>query len=109
MTIRPDSQSTAGLLQGKAKATTNLTLIQNLQRKYYEVSTRYTIAIQWTKSHAGQYGNEMADKLAELAQGGPESGEAVLRAVHAGGRFADYKAAFAELDSTLKRPWRIAQ
>ena len=45
----------------------------------------------------------------ELAQGGPEAGEAVLEAVHAGGRFADYKRAFSGLDGALKRPWRIAQ
>ena len=45
---------------------------------------------------------------AELAQGGPESGEAVLEAVHNGGRFADYKRAFQALDPGLKRPWRIA-
>jgi radical SAM superfamily enzyme YgiQ (UPF0313 family) len=45
----------------------------------------------------------------ELAQGGPEAGEAVLEAVHAGGRFADYKRVFSGMDVSLKRPWRIAQ
>jgi len=40
-----------------------------------------------------------------LAQGGPEAGEAVLRAVHAGGKFADYKRAFKEMDAASMRPW----
>ncbi len=42
----------------------------------------------------------------ELAQGGPEWGEAVLAAHKAGGRFADYKRAFKALDSSLCAPWR---
>ncbi|MCB9742312.1 MAG: radical SAM protein [Alphaproteobacteria bacterium] len=46
---------------------------------------------------------------AVLAQGGPATGEAVLAAVQAGGRFADYKRAFKEGDSeTLKRLERAA-
>lgn len=40
-----------------------------------------------------------------LAQGGPDAGEAVLRAVRAGGSFADHKRAFAELDGSDHRPW----
>ena len=42
---------------------------------------------------------------AELARGGPEAGEAVLAAVHAGGRFADYKRALLALDPQTHRPW----
>ena len=42
----------------------------------------------------------------ELAQGGPEWGEAVLKAHHQGGSFADYKRAFRELDEQLRAPWR---
>ena len=42
----------------------------------------------------------------ELAQGGPEWGEAVLQAHKAGGKFSDYKRAFRELDETLRAPWR---
>jgi len=45
---------------------------------------------------------------AELARGGPETGEAVLQAVKAGGRFADYKRALSALDPQTHRPWRIA-
>jgi radical SAM superfamily enzyme YgiQ (UPF0313 family) len=41
----------------------------------------------------------------QLAQGGPESGLAVLNAVNAGGRFADYKRAFTEMDLETMRPW----
>ncbi|MEZ4321507.1 MAG: radical SAM protein [Myxococcota bacterium] len=41
----------------------------------------------------------------ELAQGGPEAGEAVLEAVHAGATFADYKRALLALDPDTKRPW----
>jgi radical SAM superfamily enzyme YgiQ (UPF0313 family) len=38
-----------------------------------------------------------------LAQGSWAEGHAVLRAVHAGGRFSDYKAAFKELPESRKR------
>ncbi len=41
----------------------------------------------------------------ELAQGGPEAGEAVLQAVRDGGRFADYKRALLALDPSSRRPW----
>ena len=41
----------------------------------------------------------------QLAQGGPEAGEAVIQAVHDGGTFADYKRAFRELDPATQRPW----
>ena len=41
----------------------------------------------------------------QLAQGGPEAGLAVLQAVRAGGRFADYKRAFVDLDGATMRPW----
>ena len=41
----------------------------------------------------------------ELAQGGPEAGEAVIEAVHAGARFADYKRALTALSPDTKRPW----
>jgi len=41
----------------------------------------------------------------QLAQGGPEAGLAVLDAVHAGGRFAHYKRAFAQVDPASHRPW----
>ena len=44
----------------------------------------------------------------EMARGGPETGEAVMQAVHAGGRFADYKRALNALDPGTHRPWRIA-
>ena len=40
-----------------------------------------------------------------LAQGGPLAGEALRDAVHAGGRFADYKRAFADLPESDHRPW----
>lgn len=40
-----------------------------------------------------------------LAQGGPAAGEAVLHATRAGGRFADYKKAFADLPASDFRPW----
>jgi radical SAM superfamily enzyme YgiQ (UPF0313 family) len=43
---------------------------------------------------------------AELAQGGPETGEAVYAAVQAGGKFSDYKRAFSELDPASRSPWR---
>ncbi len=43
---------------------------------------------------------------AELAQGGPDSGLAVLRAVAAGGRFADWKGALLEVAPATKAPWR---
>lgn len=43
---------------------------------------------------------------AELAQGGPEWGLAVLEAHKAGGTFADYKRAFRAVDSSLRAPWR---
>jgi radical SAM superfamily enzyme YgiQ (UPF0313 family) len=42
----------------------------------------------------------------QLAQGGPEWGEAVLEAHKAGGTFAHYKRAFNKLDSSLRAPWR---
>lgn len=41
-----------------------------------------------------------------MAQGGPEIGEAVLEAVHRGGRFADYKRAFRAVDQEDMAPWR---
>ncbi len=41
----------------------------------------------------------------QLAQGGPEAGLAVLDAVNAGGRFADYKRAFNEINVETMRPW----
>lgn len=41
----------------------------------------------------------------EIAQGGPEAGEAVLEAVHAGGRFADWKRALQAVSPESKRPW----
>jgi len=42
----------------------------------------------------------------QLAQGGPQWGEAVYEAVKAGGTFADYKRAFKKLDEGLQAPWR---
>jgi len=45
---------------------------------------------------------------AMLAQGGPEAGEAVLAAVHAGGRFADWKHALQAIPSASHSPWRVA-
>lgn len=44
----------------------------------------------------------------ELAQGGPEAGEAVLEAVAAGGRFADWKRALRGLHEDTRAPWRRA-
>ncbi|MEN0066257.1 MAG: radical SAM protein [Myxococcota bacterium] len=41
----------------------------------------------------------------ELAQGGAETGLAMLRGYEAGGRFADYRRALAEVDPSTKRPW----
>lgn len=41
----------------------------------------------------------------QLAQGGSEAGLAVLRAVKAGGKFADYRREFDEVDQTDWRPW----
>lgn len=41
-----------------------------------------------------------------MAQGGPEIGEAVLEAVHQGGRFSDYKRAFRAVEPTRMAPWR---
>ena len=43
-----------------------------------------------------------------LAQGGPLHGEAVLQAVHAGGRFADWKRALQAVPTELMRPWAQA-
>jgi hypothetical protein len=45
---------------------------------------------------------------AELAQGGPAAGEAVLAAVHAGGRFSDWKRALQAVDPATRAPWRQA-
>lgn len=45
---------------------------------------------------------------AMLAQGGPEAGEAVLAAVHAGGRFAAWKTALQALPPESMAPWRPA-
>ena len=44
---------------------------------------------------------------AMLAQGGPETGEAVYRAVRAGGRFAAWKRALNDVDPDTHRPWRV--
>ena len=41
----------------------------------------------------------------ELAQGGPEAGEAVYQAVLAGGRFADYRRHFKQIPADSRRPW----
>ena len=41
-----------------------------------------------------------------LAQGGPEAGVAALGAVRAGGSFADWKRAFAQVPGESARPWR---
>ena len=46
---------------------------------------------------------------AELAQGGPEAGEAVYEAVKNGGVFSDYKRAFKALDSRTRSPWRALE
>ncbi len=43
---------------------------------------------------------------AMLAQGGPEVGEAVLRAVRSGGRFAAWKRALNDVDPESLRPWK---
>jgi radical SAM superfamily enzyme YgiQ (UPF0313 family) len=43
---------------------------------------------------------------AELAQGGWSAGEAVYRAVTAGGKFADYRRAFEAVDRSTRAPWR---
>ena len=43
---------------------------------------------------------------AQLAQGGPEAGEAVYEAVKNGGVFSDYKRAFKALDENTRSPWR---
>ncbi|MCB9780498.1 MAG: radical SAM protein [Alphaproteobacteria bacterium] len=43
---------------------------------------------------------------AELAQGGPQAGLAVHRAVDAGGRFADWKRALQDVDPDSRAPWR---
>ena len=43
-----------------------------------------------------------------LAQGGPSAGEAVLDAVHAGGRFAAWKRALTALSPDEMAPWRDA-
>jgi len=45
---------------------------------------------------------------AQLAQGGSAAGHAVLEAVHAGGRFSDYKASLAAMDPGTVAPWRRA-
>lgn len=39
----------------------------------------------------------------EIAQRGPEVGRAIVEAVHAGGRFADYKRAFAQLPENTRQ------
>ncbi len=41
-----------------------------------------------------------------LAQGGPEAGHATLAAVRAGGAFADWKRAFAQVPVDAARPWQ---
>jgi len=46
---------------------------------------------------------------AELAHGGPATGEAVLAAVNAGGRFADWKRALKAVDPTTLAPWRARE
>lgn len=43
---------------------------------------------------------------AELARGGPETGLAVLDAVRAGGRFADWRRALRQVDPATASPWR---
>jgi len=45
----------------------------------------------------------------QLAQGGPEAGHAVLDAYRAGGRYADYRAAFDTLPPGTTRPWGRAE
>ena len=45
---------------------------------------------------------------AQLAQGGPAWGEAVIEAVAAGGNFSAYKRAFKNLDPATRGPWRLA-
>jgi radical SAM superfamily enzyme YgiQ (UPF0313 family) len=42
----------------------------------------------------------------KLAQGGPEQGESVLRALESGGRFADWRRELGAVDSSLDAPWR---
>ena len=46
---------------------------------------------------------------AELARGGPASGEAVLAAVNAGGRFADWKRALKAVEPSTLAPWRAQE
>ncbi len=43
----------------------------------------------------------------ELAQGGAESGLAMLRGYEAGGRFADYRRALSGVDPSTRRPWAV--
>lgn len=45
---------------------------------------------------------------AMLAQGGPAMGEAVVEAVHGGGRFAAWKKALRAVDPATNAPWRTA-
>ncbi|CAE7490716.1 rnhA [Symbiodinium microadriaticum] len=65
-----DSQYAKKAMTGENRAHANVDLVASVQRLWQEVSTRRRLQLSWIKGHAGDFGNELADKLAnEGAEG----------------------------------------
>ncbi|CAE7559731.1 rnhA [Symbiodinium natans] len=59
-----DSQYAKKAMTGENRAHANLDLVASVQGLWQDMSTRRRLQLNWVKGHAGDVGNELADKLA---------------------------------------------
>eukprot|EP00439_Symbiodinium_sp_Y106_P074883 s828_g14.t1 len=65
-----DSQYAKKAMTGENRAHANVELVASVQRLWQELYARRRLLLSWIKGHAGDFGNELADKLAnEGAEG----------------------------------------